>query len=71
MTELKHEPLTHDHSQFLAKASERKGFQEAYDALKLEYKVTKKMLNARARVTGKWADSVDRCDGIGASASVV
>ena len=49
MAELKYEPVTHNHSQFLAKANERKGFQEAYDALELEYKVTNQMLKARAR----------------------
>ena len=37
MAELKYEPVTHDHSQFLAKAGARTGFQEAYDALELEY----------------------------------
>jgi DNA-binding XRE family transcriptional regulator len=49
MTELKHSPLTHDHKDFLAKASARKGFQEAYDALELEYQVINQLLKARNR----------------------
>lgn len=39
MAELKYQPVPHDHKAFLAKASARKGFKEAYDALELEYKV--------------------------------
>ena len=49
MAELKHKPVPHDHKAFLAKASSRKGFNVAYDALELEYKVASQMLRARAR----------------------
>ena len=49
MTELKHQPVTHHHKAFLAKARTRKGFTEAYDALALEYQVAGQMLKARSR----------------------
>lgn len=49
MAELKHQPLTHDHKAFLAKARAREGFVEAYDALALEYQVAGQMLKARSR----------------------
>jgi DNA-binding XRE family transcriptional regulator len=49
MAELKYKPVPHDYKAFLAKASARKGFKEAYDALELEYKVASQMLRARAR----------------------
>ena len=49
MAELKYKPVPHDHKAFLAKASARKGFKEAYDALELEYTVASQMLRARAR----------------------
>ena len=47
MPELKHSPLKHDHAAFLAKASKRKGFTEAYESLELEYEVVKQLLRAR------------------------
>lgn len=49
MAELKHAPVRHDHKAFLAKASARKGFNEAYAALELEYQVVNQLLKARAR----------------------
>ncbi len=49
MTDLKYSPVFQHHSQFLAKASERKGFKEAYNSLELEYKVINQLLKARAR----------------------
>ena len=49
MTELKYSPVTHDHEAFLAQACAREGFQEAYDALELEYVVVNQMLKARSR----------------------
>jgi DNA-binding XRE family transcriptional regulator len=49
MAELKYTPVSHNHSQFLAKANSRKGFKEAYDSLELEYKVTNQLLKARSR----------------------
>jgi len=49
MVDLKYQPVTHDHQAFLARASGRKGFAKAYDALELEYQLAKQMLKARAR----------------------
>jgi DNA-binding XRE family transcriptional regulator len=49
MAKLKYEPVPHHHKVFLAKASTRKGFTEAYKALELEYQVAAQMLKARAR----------------------
>jgi DNA-binding XRE family transcriptional regulator len=49
MAELKFKPVRHDHKAFLAKAADRKGFVEAYDALALEYQVASQMLKARSR----------------------
>ncbi len=37
MAELKYDPVKHDHMAFLDKASKRRGFREAYDALEVEY----------------------------------
>ena len=49
MADIKYAPVKHDHQAFLAKARERKGFTEAYDALELEYRVADQLLRARAR----------------------
>lgn len=49
MAELKYTPHPHDHEAFMAKASARKGFTEAYDALELEYSVIQQLLKARTR----------------------
>ena len=49
MAELKYAPVQHDHARFLAKARKRKGFDEAYEALALEYELASQMLSARAR----------------------
>jgi len=49
MADLKYKPVTHDHQAFLARASKRKGFAEAYDALELEYRLANQMLKARSR----------------------
>lgn len=49
MASLKHSPVRHDHAAFLAKASTRKGFKQAYDALAVEYQVVNQLLEARAR----------------------
>ena len=42
-------PVRHDHQAFLKKASQKPGFQEAYDALSLEYAIARQMLSARTR----------------------
>jgi hypothetical protein len=47
MPELKYAPVKHDHKAFLAKASQKKGFTEAYEALELEYQLAGQMLKAR------------------------
>jgi DNA-binding XRE family transcriptional regulator len=49
MPDLKFNPVTHDHTKFLAKARQREGFAEAYLALELEYQLASQMLEARAR----------------------
>ncbi|MDZ3799332.1 MAG: helix-turn-helix transcriptional regulator [Xanthomonadales bacterium] len=49
MADLDYKPVTHDHQAFLARASKRKGFAEAYDALDLEYQLASQMLKARSR----------------------
>ena len=49
MSELKYEPMPHDHDAFMARAKTRKGFMQAYEALALEYDVAGQMLRARAR----------------------
>jgi DNA-binding XRE family transcriptional regulator len=49
MTDLKYKPVAHDHEEFIARASKRKGFTDAYEALELEYQLAHQMLKARAR----------------------
>ncbi len=49
MADLKHKPVVHDHKAFMARASKRKGFTEAYEALELEYHLANQMLKARSR----------------------
>lgn len=49
MADLKHKPVPHDHAAFLAKARERAGFQQAYEALALEYQVIDQLIQARIR----------------------
>ena len=49
MTEVKYQPVRHDHEAFLRKASKRKGFREAYQGLEEEYALAREMLSARSR----------------------
>lgn len=49
MAETKYKPLRHNHKTFLKKARKRRGFQEAYQALAIEYEIANEMLAARAR----------------------
>lgn len=49
MANLKYMPVVHDHRDFLARSSRRKGFAEAYEALELEYQLASQMLKARSR----------------------
>ncbi len=57
MKDDKYKPVRHDHKKFLARASKRKGFNEAYDALAVEFQVADQLLKARSRV-GLTQDSV-------------
>jgi DNA-binding XRE family transcriptional regulator len=50
MADLKYQPVTHDHNEFLEKAGKREGFKKAYVALEEEYALAKEMLAARARL---------------------
>lgn len=49
MADLKFQPVRHNHREFLEKASKRRGFNEAYEALEVEYALAREMLSARAR----------------------
>jgi DNA-binding XRE family transcriptional regulator len=49
MTDLKYEPVSHDHTSFLKKALKRKEFRKAYEELEDEYALIREMLSARAR----------------------
>lgn len=49
MADLNYKPVTHAHQAFLARASKRKGFAEAYESLELEYQIASQMLKARSR----------------------
>jgi hypothetical protein len=49
MIDIKFKPVRHDHKAFVDKASKRKGFVEAYDALALDYQLANQMLKARSR----------------------
>ena len=68
MADVKFKPIRHDHKAFLAKASKRKGFVEAYDALALEYELAGQMLKARARA-GLTQDAV--AERMGTTQSVI
>ena len=50
MAELKYHLVPHQHKKFLEKASAKKGFDDAVEALALEYQLAKGMLKARAKV---------------------
>ncbi|MFO1430794.1 MAG: helix-turn-helix transcriptional regulator [Candidatus Competibacteraceae bacterium] len=49
MTELKYQPVPHNHEAFLAEARKRPEFQAAYEALEEEYALVREMLAARVR----------------------
>jgi DNA-binding XRE family transcriptional regulator len=49
MADLKFKPVRHDHKEFLEKASKRRGFSEAYEALGIEYALAHEMLASRTR----------------------
>jgi ribosome-binding protein aMBF1 (putative translation factor) len=49
MPNMKFEPVKHDHKEFLARAAQKKGFTEAYEALELEYQLASQLLKARSK----------------------
>lgn len=49
MPDLKYQPVRHNHADFLAKAQTKEGFDEAYEALALEYQLVDQLLKARTR----------------------
>lgn len=52
MADLKYQPVTHDHTEFLDQAGKREGFRKAYQELEEEYALAKEMLAARAPRVG-------------------
>ena len=50
MADLKYQPVTHDHKEFLEKTKKREGFKKAYEDLEEEYALVREMLAARARI---------------------
>ena len=81
MAELKYNPVPHDQKTFLKKASKRRGFREAYDALETEYALAREMLSARTRAgltqeavadhMGTTKSAVSRLEGAGKHAPSV
>lgn len=81
MAELKYDPVAHDQKAFLEKASKRRGFREAYDALESEYALAHEMLSARTRAgltqeavavhMGTTKSAVSRLEGAGKHAPSV
>jgi ribosome-binding protein aMBF1 (putative translation factor) len=81
MAELKYNPVRHDQKAFLKKASKRRGFREAYDALETEYALAREMLSARTRAgltqeavadrMGTTKSAVSRLEGAGKHAPSV
>ena len=47
MPNLKYVPVPHNQKAFVEKASKRRGFREAHDALETEYALAREMLPAR------------------------
>ena len=81
MAELKYDPVPHDQKAFLEKASKRRGFRQAYDALEAEYALAHEMLSARTRAgltqeavadrMGTTKSAVSRLEGAGKHAPSV
>ena len=69
MADLKFKPVRHDHKKFLEKASKRRGFSEAYEALEVEYSLTHEMLAARTRAGLTQEAVADRMDTIKSATS--
>ena len=49
MAEMKFKPVAHNQKRFLEKASKRRGFRDAYEALAVDYALAREMLSARSR----------------------
>ena len=49
MADWTYKPIPHNHTEFLAAARLRPGFNDAYDSLELEYTVASQMLKARTK----------------------
>ena len=60
MAGLTYDPVPHNPKAFLEKASKRRGFREAYDALEIEYALVHEMLSARTRAGLTQAAAADR-----------
>lgn len=81
MAELKYAPVPHDQKAFIEKASKRRGFRKAYDALEAEYALAHEMLSARTRAgltqeavadrMGTTKSAVSRLEGAGKHAPSV
>ena len=81
MAELKYDPVPHNQKAFLEKASKRRGFREAYEALETEYALAHEMLSARTRAgltqeavavrMGTTKSAVSRLEGAGKHAPSV
>ena len=75
MANLTNKPVVHDHQAFMARASKRKGFTEAYEALEMEYQLANQMLKARSRagltqdavadIMGTTKSAISRLEGAG------
>lgn len=67
MPDIKYQPIAHDHDEFLKKAREREGFEQAYDELALEYSLAKELLAARS-IAGLTQEDVAKSMGTSKSA---
>lgn len=75
MDDKQYAPVLHDHSNFLNKARQREGFQEAYEALALEYQLARQLVAARteagltqdmvARRMGTTKSAISRLEAVG------
>ena len=74
MAELKYKPVPHNHKEFLARASTRKGFDDAYQALELEYQVATRRVRAqgshKTQLPNAWAPPRARSPGSSLRASM-
>lgn len=60
MADVKYKPVRHDHEAFVAEASRREGFVEAYEALAPEYQLIDQLLKARRRAGLTQEDVAER-----------